>query len=301
MKTNIWILLGVLVGMIVGCDNDDNITPTEEPETFDGLYVLPQGNHDYDARIVALSEKYNTRIYYKFVAKDYYWTISSDIRWTLDTATKARKAGYEAEVADENYVGGQLDLLENHFFKYFSDTLLYRVMPFKVLLISKFDYVKAGSGMPTELDRTLTHAYFGYDYIGFNWGNAEVKRMTAGQVNTFKSEAVAKFLQGIVERGLIKRTTLFTSATDYNSSAITNANKYEYGILHYSYRTIAGDWEQYVNAIVSTPYEQLIAPGGILHPDIDKKQMIRKKYTYMIDHFKKEYNIDLQAIGDDVQ
>ena len=55
-----------------------------------------------------------------------------------------------------------------------------------------------------------------------------------------------------------------------------------------------------MNAIVSTPYEQLIAPGGILHPDIDKKQMIRKKYTYMIDHFKKEYNIDLQAIGDDV-
>ena len=41
--------------------------------------------------------------------------------------------------------------------------------------------------------------------------------------------------------------------------------------------------------------------NGILHPDIDKKQMIRKKYDYMINHFKEEYNIDLQAIGDDVQ
>lgn len=107
-------------------------------------------------------------------------------------------------------------------------------------------------------------------------------------------------MQRLADKELIKRSTAFTSVTNYGAS-MTAANMYEFGILHYSYRTIAGDWEQYVKAIVSTPYEQLIAPGGILHPDIDKKQMIRKKYDYMINHFKEEYNIDLQAIGDDVQ
>ena len=300
MKTRIWILIGMLMGVIVSC-SEDSISPSTDPETFDGLYSLPQGNHDYDVRIVELSNKYNTRIYYKFVDKDYYWGVSTDIRWRFDTVNNKIVAGYDALPADENYVGEQLDLLENHFLKYFSDTLLLRTMPYRVLLSSVFDYIiYSSTGMPEVLPRTLVNAYSGYDYLAFNWGNANVKTMTSEQINAFKNDAVCVFLQRLADKELIKRSTAFTSVTNYGAS-MTAANMYEFGILHYSYRTIAGDWEQYVKAIVSTPYEQLIAPGGILHPDIDKKQMIRKKYDYMINHFKEEYNIDLQAIGDDVQ
>ena len=53
-------------------------------------------------------------IYYKFVDKDYYWGVSTDIRWRFDTVNNRIVAGYDALPADENYVGEQLDLLENH-------------------------------------------------------------------------------------------------------------------------------------------------------------------------------------------
>lgn len=96
--------------------------------------------------------------------------------------------------------------------------------------------------MPEVLPRTLVNAYSGYDYLAFNWGNANVKTMTSEQINAFKNDAVCVFLQRLADKELIKRSTAFTSVTNYGAS-MTAANMYEFGILHYSYRTIAGDWE----------------------------------------------------------
>lgn len=65
------------------------------------------------------------------------------------------------------------------------------------------------------------------------------------------------------------------------------------------------DWETYVKVIISTPYEKLIAETGdkdytnkgILNPIKDKNGLIQKKYDIVVNHWKSEYNIDLQAIG----
>lgn len=104
--------------------------------------------------LVSWSCQINTTLEFiiKFVDKDYYWGVSTDIRWRFDTVNNRIVAGYDALPADENYVGEQLDLLENHFLKYFSDTLLLRTMPYRVLLSSVFDYIiYSSTGMPGSL------------------------------------------------------------------------------------------------------------------------------------------------------
>ena len=67
------------------------------------------------------------------------------------------------------------------------------------------------------------------------------------------------------------------------------------------------DWRNYIAAVVQHSYDYLTAEPdkneeeptmkGILHPNKDTKGLIRRKYDVLISYFEKEYNIDLQAIG----
>ena len=65
------------------------------------------------------------------------------------------------------------------------------------------------------------------------------------------------------------------------------------------------DVKNYIQAIIQTPYEDLIAEpadndytyNGILHAKKDVNGYIRKKYDILVNKFKENYGIDLQAIG----
>ena len=59
MKQRILYILICLSAWIVSCDNEDNLSPTETPEIG---YVVPQGDHDYDQKIVDWSERCNSFI-----------------------------------------------------------------------------------------------------------------------------------------------------------------------------------------------------------------------------------------------
>jgi len=67
----------------------------------------------------------------------------------------------------------------------------------------------------------------------------------------------------------------------------------------------ADDAKYFIEAIISNPYEDLIAENtstntyvGILNPVKDVNGLIRKKYEILVNSFKENYGIDLQAIGD---
>lgn len=72
----IFIVLGLMVW--IGCnDASKTLTPTSEPEFW---YSVPQGKHDYDARIVDWHDKCGFFILYKFEPKDVYFAGAYD--WT---------------------------------------------------------------------------------------------------------------------------------------------------------------------------------------------------------------------------
>lgn len=82
-------------------------------------------------------------------------------------------------------------------------------------------------------------------------------------------------------------------------------NMYERGFIKSGTKQ-EDDVEIYIRAIIQTPYEELIAEPaddkdysnrGILNAKKDVNGYIRKKYNVLVNKFKENYGIDLQAIG----
>lgn len=298
MKTIMLIFaLGVLF-MLIACDDESALRPSDKPENVYGGYMLPQGNHEYDTRIVNYFEKYNTVILYKFNEKEFWWNLTSDVRWKYDSVTNKTKEGYEMVSADTLYVGEQLVLIQDKFFTYFPDEFLNQNLPLKTLLVGGLKYVKDLSRYPTEADWSLVNVYSGYDYLCVNWANKDVKNMTPAQINQFKSDMCYTFLKRLFDAQIMPYSLEFVGVSNYSQS-INQSTKYQYGFLDHMNKTMNADWLNYIRMCIENPYEKLIAEGGYLHSGIDTRGLIKKKYNIMIEHFKNTYNIDLQAIGND--
>ncbi len=296
MKQKIlYILICVSVWM-VSCNDEDTLSPTETPENG---YIVPQGNHDYDQRIVNWKERCNTFILYQFKVKELYWSVTGWLESVEDDRNPLYPYtnGLIAANADENYVGQQLDLLEAAFLNLYPDTTLARCLPLKLLLCGQLDW------RTTAGRSTLYNTYSTFDGLAFNWGNENILTMTQAQKITFKNDVNVTFLKRILANGKIVENAEFYDGVTY-ATAITNQTMYGRGFLNRSTK-VENDVEYYVEAIVSNTYEDLIAEypatnytnKGILNPVKDVNGLIRQRYDILIKHMKDTYGIDLQAIG----
>lgn len=290
-------ILGSIV-LLSGC-YDEDVKPSTEPELIYGKYSLPQGAHEYDDDIVAFYEKYETLLLYQFTAKDFGWSPTDNIVWdvAVDTVYAPYEVihKYDVAPADENYVGELLELLQDKWFTYLSDTLM-MMLPQRILLCSRLDYVTGGLGYDPKggEDRQLTNAYSGYYHMAVNWGNADVVSMTTDERNLFKEDVCITFLKKIVED--LGRPDDFAMNTSYSSNMLEDAI-YEEGILDYEHRNSPEeDWLDYLELAIRNTRQELEAADGLLN-----YEKIRQKYDIMVNFFKENYDFDIQAIGDDVE
>ena len=292
------IYIFILAASLVACNDDNSLTPTETPEFG---YSVPQGNHDYDDRIVDWNKRCNTFILYKFDLKELYWDVN---RWNESTPTPEDSSypypysnGLLGAIADEAYVGEQLDLVETLFLDFYPDSTLYRLLPLKLLLCGELNWRTVDGKV------TFYNVYSGYDYLAFNWGNEDVLTMTNVQKSTFKYEVNNAFLTRLLNSGRIVEDASFYEGMNYEDR-VTQANMYERGFIKAGTKQ-ENDVEIYIQAIIQTPYEDLIAEPadkdytnkGILHAKKDVNGYIRKKYDILVNKFKENYGIDLQSIG----
>ncbi|WP_018339668.1 hypothetical protein [Butyricimonas synergistica] len=292
------IYIFILAASLVACNDDNSLTPTETPEFG---YSVPQGNHDYDDRIVDWNKRCNTFILYKFDLKELYWDVN---RWNESTPTPEDSSypypysnGLLGAIADEVYVGEQLDLVETLFLDFYPDSTLYRLLPLKLLLCGELNWRTVDGKV------TFYNVYSGYDYLAFNWGNEDVLTMTNVQKNTFKNEVNYAFLTRLLNSGRIVEDASFYEGMNYEDK-VTQTNMYERGFIKSGTKQ-EDDVEIYIQAIIQTPYEDLIAEPadkdytnkGILHAKKDVNGYIRKKYDILVNKFKENYGIDLQSIG----
>ena len=299
MKQRILYILICLSAWIVSCDNEDNLSPTETPEIG---YVVPQGDHDYDQKIVDWSERCNSFILYKFKMKELYWAVNQWIESVEDSKSSLYPytAGLLAANADENYVGQQLDLLEKSFLNFYRDTMLMRCLPMKLLLCSQLDWRTADNKVTTR------NMYNSYDCMAFNWGNETVLTMIPEQKKAFKVDVNLAFLKRVLANGKLSVCVDFYSLVAYTPT-ITNQNMYSRGFVVRGTK-LENDADNFIEAIISTTYENLTAEypannytfNGILHPTKDVNGLVRARYDILVDHMKTAYGIDLQAIGDTV-
>lgn len=299
MKKEIFLLLVMSVILWNACDNDDHLTPTEGLES---AYILPQGSHDYDTKIVDWNKRCGFFILYKFEPKDIYWgqtdwleAIETDERWTN---------GILGEQADEVYVGQLLEFVEKHFLNFYSDSILRWLMPLKFLFCQGLQRVfKEEFVTFTDL-----HLASSIDMIAINYGDGKIIDLDTRESTLFRDSLHVTLLWRAIESEKIQAPSAFTALSNYGEY-VFNSTMYEDGFIgeHSQVATVERDLKCFVQAIVTTSYEELMAEPkendysykGILHPSKDVNTLVKQKYDILIDYFKKQYNIDLQKIGDE--
>lgn len=292
----LYILLGFTVGAI-GCSDENKLTPSDQ-DIYG--YSVPQGEHDYDDKIVAWKDKYNFFALYKWVPRDLYWSPTgwSEAKENPPGSTFLWTNGWNGEPADEAYVGQQLDLIEKTFVSFYPDSTFRRCMPLKMLLCKKLQLIGT-NGVATD-----KNVYQNFDHLAFSYGNESVLALTSAQKNALKLEFNLLFLLRLKSNGWIPVSELFYTYSDYSTN-MTSSTYYARGfVVNNNSDKTNTDWQHYLEAILSTSYEDLTreVPAsdrtfhGILNDTKDTKGLIKKKYKAMIDHFK-QYGIDLQNIG----
>lgn len=288
-------LLILLIAGVAGCNDEDKLSATERPEFG---YFVPQGDAGYDDRIVEWKEKGNFYILYKFEELDIRWQINN---W-LDTNT------FKYTFADPLYIGKQLDLLEKQFLDYYPQELLRKAMPVKVLLVGTLSDGTKNMRNPETVVST------DFDRFVVSWGREEIVTMTETEKTEFKSKMHLAFINRLIDKNIISIPEEFSKVSSYGDYYFDRAEAYASGFLVDYYddpstnqlvsMVVKSDFMYYVEVIMSNPKSYLetestdmSSHAGILHPIKDASGKILKKYNIVIDYFKQELNLDLQAIG----
>lgn len=305
MKLHIITLLALSI-LIQGCKKSEEVlTPSE---TLDS-YTLPQGSNVFDQTILDYYQKYNTYLLYKFTDKDVYWT-PTGWRKPVQLTGGAWSTGAEVEAADEAFIPAQLALLQSKWFSFYSDKFLKTFLPAKVMLCKKVDSV-GNSYVFTPVFAAVKStkkvaAYYNYDNIQINYGDATVNTMTTAEVRAFIYKVNLIFIQSIIARGLTAPTSEFVGSADYITAMTTSTQSYGKGIIvAYNAASAQADWNAYITAMVSYSTVQLntstaitdTTPMGILHATKDTNGQIKKRYNMVRNYFINEYGVDLQIIG----
>jgi hypothetical protein len=294
LRNGLFLSLGILLLLVNACKKTEaTLTPTTTPEPG---FKLPQGNNDYDQRIMEYYNKWGTYVLYKFTKQDITYQI----------------AGYDklyvSAPADPNYINPQLDLLESTFFKYYSDSTLRKYLPVKFFLCSSLTYSNAqvnGYLLPFANGNLG-----GFESFAANGGNSTVSAINKV---TYRSDINFSFLKMMDQQSRIQKSTAFISMTDYltafpTTPAATQADRYKRGFLATTVgvTNVTDDWKSFIQVVISNPYSYLIDPAttatdvsakGILSSVKDPTGIIKRKYDAMIKQYKDGYGIDLQRIG----
>ncbi len=311
MKKNICqlILMVFITAAFFSCKKEAPLTASPENQG----YVVPQGNHDYDATIVSFYQTYGKYLLYEFEDKDTYWTPTAWKQASLATTPEGYwNKGYEATPADPLYVGQLLTLMQQQWFSLYPEKFLKEFLPAKIMLCSVVDSVYADMSYLFNPFRVVyskgvapVPAWYNYDNICVNNGNATIESMTDADIKNFRTNINRVFINSMIGRKLFTPTDVFTNIANY-ASATTTAKAYAQGVLYPYYNTTATeDWEKYVLAMVTCSENTLNSATtntnstfrGILTTTKDVNGKIKKRYDIVRNYYIDNYGVDLQTIG----
>lgn len=300
-------LLLLTTGLFVtGCKKEGALTASEDNQG----YTLPQGYHSYDTAILDLYNKYSGYFLYKFIDKDTYWTPTG---WknATKTATGTWVTGYLVTPADTNYISRQLALINKLWLSWYPDKFLIKFLPAKVMLCASVDSVYTNFLVTPNVNTIKSvGAWFNYDNICINYGNAGVTTMTGKDSIAFAAKTNLIFIQSIYGRNMTPVTNDFTSVANYSVTLSSQAAAYAQGIItnYINTRSPQLDWNAYLEAMVSRSEANLNKSTanpdatfmGILNATKDTNGKIRQRYNIIRNYFISNYGVDLQAIGNAV-
>ena len=231
-----WRYLLVILSVIlcVSCYDEGDLAPTEGTEE---IFKLPQGDHDYDTKIVEWFKQYGFYALYIFDEKDIYW---ANENWLEGGVPEISTAGTEkGKQGDPEYVGYLVDMLEKLFINHYPTDLLQKGMPLRVFLCSELwdysrDYIYDDEGNYLDYDYVYHRIwmYEGWDNIAINGASAYITDTLTreGQVD-FSGELNAYFLKRLADMELISIPDEFYEESEYSTESMYGTELFENGYL----------------------------------------------------------------------
>jgi len=277
MKLKILLHLLLVSMVILSCKKEAGI----QPDTLRPEYTLPQGNHDYDARIVNFKNKYGCYILYKFTDKDFQWNITNLIP-------------YVADQGDENYIIPALNALDTYLFHYYSDGFLKLALPYKIILSARIRKVDPSSN--DTLETPLSSAS-SFSHFAFGHASSRLATLSTDELKQMKADLHTEFWKQAVGTGKVGISPVFAKSTDY--SVVNPYNVKYYGVLgkQEGDYTVYSDLAGYIQLITSNTADQI--EQTLFLPANDPNGKYRLKYNAIVNYYKTTYGIDLQAIGNE--
>lgn len=316
MKQNKSIYIGLLLLLIfaAACYDEKDLKPSGVTSS----YSVPQGTHDYDDVIVDIYNRYGVYLLYKYTDKDTYWTPSG---WMDGALGETGKSGYIIAPVDENYVGEQVELIQDAWFDTYSDEFLKEFLPIKIMLCSDIDSVYMVwdfSSYPFKqvYEGKKVKAWYNYDNICVSYGSEAVTQMTKADSLAFRHKMNQTLIESMIGRKKSVPLKEFEEITNYQTDGIgymSASNLWKLGVPRsVSYNvTVENDWKSFLLMMVTFSEEFLTRTpeynsdwdytmqnwDGILNPVKDVNGLLKKRYDIVRNYFIENYNMDLQKIG----
>lgn len=230
----IYLLLGVLVAMCAACYDEESLSPSHDSEF---VFELPQGDHDYDNKIVDWFENSGFYVLYKYEDKDLYWANDSWLEGGGDVVGLGGEISYASP--DTNYVGELVDMLDKLFVSHYpTELLLY--MPLRVFLCSclwelEFDGIildDNGNFIGYNYAYNRIWFYEGYDNYMINGASAYMTdTLTRQDQLNFSQILNTTFLNRLLEKGQIQVPNEFYSYSTYEDETLYGLALFEGGYL----------------------------------------------------------------------
>ena len=316
MKRNKSIYIGLLLLLIfaAACYDEKDLKPSGVTSS----YSVPQGTRDYDDAIVDIYNRYGVYLLYKYTDKDTYWTPSG---WMDGALGETGKSGYIIAPVDENYVGEQVELIQDAWFDTYSDEFLKEFLPIKIMLCSDIDSVYMVwdfSSYPFKqvYEGKKVKAWYNYDNICVSYGSEAVTQMTKADSLAFRHKMNQTLIESMIGRKKSVPLKEFEEITNYqtdNINYMSASNLWKLGVPRsVSYNvTVENDWKSFLLMMVTFSEEFLTRTpeynsdwdytmqnwDGILNPVKDVNGLLKKRYDIVRNYFIENYNMDLQKIG----
>lgn len=288
------------------CRKDSN--PPQASQKPDMRYQLPQGNASFDASILNFFHTYDTYILYKFSGIDFNYQFSYNLAQPPNANISAIQGPVVMRGGDSIAIQSALDFMDQYWFSFYPEDFKKKFLPQKILLAGLMyttRYTSATKIYDTPRVNPITVPIEGVDHItlpkidtAFNTYPLASKLLLKAQVNRiFLKHLMYPMVNSVPP--LVPLPAEFFKVSDYTLGGLTKAQRYKYG-----FDTLAGanapspytDILSYLDTICAKPRAALDA--YMFTPKVDSLGLMKRKYDILVNYFKTNYNVDIQAIGE---
>ena len=292
--------------LILSCNKDNN--PVQVSEKSATRYQLPQGNASFDAEILNLFQKYDSYILYKFSDIDFNYQLSYNLANPPVGTLSAVTGPVVMRGGDSIAIQSALDFINTYWFSFYPEDFKKKYLPQKILLAGLI-YTTRWNGTTKIYDTPRVNPYTipieGVDHITLPKIDTAFISYPLASKLLLKAKLNSLFLKHLMYPLIntipapVPVPADFFKVSDYSVGGLTPALKYKYGfdtiLVGSRAPTLIVDMVGFLDSICAKSKSQLDA--NMLNPNVDVLGLTRRKYDLLVNYFKTNYNVDIQAIG----